>query len=149
MNRANLRTYIEDHLAGSVAALQMLDDLVSDEPEGVWAVELARLKDEIAADKDVLRNALHRLDGSESTIKEAGAWVAQKMMRGKLNKGQPLAVLEALEMLSLGMEGRLRLWRALRVVDLGLDLPTLEKRAADQLRQVEAMRMEAAQAAFG
>jgi hypothetical protein len=64
-------------------------------------------------------------------------------------------LLEALETLGLGIQGKLALWRALMVaVDRvppirRLDVPRLEQRALEQHGWVEAQRLQAARSAFG
>ena len=83
----------------------------------------------------------------ESTLKKAGAWVAEKVSRTKLrvgDTGEPnLALLQSLESLSLGIVGKRSLWRSLMAVKQsaprldGFDFVRLEQRATDQFKQVE------------
>jgi hypothetical protein len=77
------------------------------------------------------------------------AWSAEKVGRLKLN-GQltgysPLSRLEELEILSLGVEGKLAMWRALdRAGVPEADLEILIKRAQSQRRRLERQRLDAA-----
>jgi hypothetical protein len=74
---------------------------------------------------------------------------------GLLHRGQPVAKLEELEMLALGIEGKLALWLALRhgtgnglnlTQELLPELDRLVERARSQREIVEAMRLKAAEA---
>jgi hypothetical protein len=64
-------------------------------------------------------------------------------------------LLEALETLALGIQGKLALWRALatateQVPELRkMDLAQLERRAREQHERVEAQRLQVARTAFG
>ena len=150
MNEEHLRTYLSDHLAGSVGAVELLKALIHDGAERPRAAEFRSLLTEIDEDRSVLKDLLHRLSADESPIKNAGAWLTEKALRPKTSSDSPLGLLEALEVLSLGIEGKLRLWQVLAVADWqsGLDLTALEQRARDQITRVEAMRLDAARAAF-
>jgi hypothetical protein len=61
-------------------------------------------------------------------------------------------MLEALETLALGIQGKAGLWRALAAVHVPqarpLDLAALEQRALKQFERVEAMRLQSARAAL-
>src|SRR3954462_5104628 len=54
----NLGTYLNDHLAGSVAAVGLIDDLVAGENDASLKTLLTRLKREIGEEQDVLRKIL-------------------------------------------------------------------------------------------
>ncbi|MES2599003.1 MAG: hypothetical protein V4662_26980 [Verrucomicrobiota bacterium] len=143
MNPKNLLTYLTDHLAGSVAALELLDFLISSASSD--SEQLTGLKESIDQDQTLLKELIERVGGGESEFKNAGAWAAEKVLLGKWKAGDAsLGRLEALEVLVLGIEGKLRLWRSLHVVDLGLNLPELEIGARQQIDLVEAMRLQAA-----
>jgi hypothetical protein len=157
MSSTALTTYLNDHLAGSVAAIELLDHLLERDP-GSGRDELARIRGEIEEDQQVLRRTLHGLGGQESPIRKAAAWITEKLGRLKVrldDKGSgDLRVLEALEALSLGIQGKLLLWRALeaaagRVPTLvGLDLQQLQQRAERQLQRIEELRLRAARVAL-
>lgn len=143
MNQKNLITYLTDHLAGSVAAVELLDSLVS--PASSDGEQLKTLREAIGKDQSLLKELIERVGRDESGLKNAGAWTVEKLLLGKLKAGDAaLGRLEALEVLVLGIEGKLRLWRSLHVVDLGLNLPELEIGARQQLELVEALRIQAA-----
>lgn len=149
MNTGNITNYLKDHLAGSVAALELMDHLISIQEGKTDAGQIRALKAEVEEDQKILQNLLGRLGVDESAVKKAGAWVAEKALLVKIKAGDgDLGLLEALEVLVLGIEGKLRLWRALECVDVGLNLPQLQVAAANQIQQVEILRLEAARQAF-
>jgi hypothetical protein len=156
MNTDHLGTYLNDHLAGSEAGLQLIARLADDYPDTDFADGLRSLHSEIEEDQQQLKQLLERVSGGGSTIKQAAGWVAEKLTRIKLGltTAEPLALFEALEALSLGILGKRALWRGLAVIaadalDVGdINLAELERRALDQWERVEAWRLNAAERAF-
>ncbi len=149
MNANNLTNYLRDHLAGSVAGLELLDHLITRFKDTDAVVPLTGLKTEVEADQALLKGLLKRLAADEGTLKKAGAWMVERVAVSRMQAAtDELGTLEALEMMVLGIEGKLRLWRALEVVDLGLNLPELEIKAQAQIVKVEALRMLAARRAL-
>ena len=159
MSAEILTTYLNDHLAGSVAALQLVDRLVAwsrgTEGEKIFTV----LRAEIEKDQEVVEQLLATMGAKPSKVRKAAAWLTEKIGEAKLEvddggTGQ-LRLLEALEALGLGIQGKLGLWRALgtaspQTLKLDhLDLATLERRARDQFERVEAQRLRVARSAFG
>lgn len=117
------------------------------------------LRQEIEEDQQIVKLLLRSIGGKESTIRKAAAWLTEKVGEVKLEiddsgNGQ-LRLLEALETLGLGIQGKMGLWRALSAAssqepEIGkLDLARLERRARDQFERVEAQRLLVARAAFG
>lgn len=159
MSRENLATYLNDHLAGSVAALELLDHLITTTAGTAHEPFFRNLRIEIAADQDVLRKLLEMLSAPESTVRKIGAWVMEKAAQAKLSiDGPPEAAmgrLEALEGLLMGITGKRALWLALAasvgsVKDIGsVDFAALTRRAEQQLLAVETERIKAACEAFG
>jgi hypothetical protein len=151
-----ITTYLNDHLAGAVAALALLDHLLSLQ-HGTGA-ELAELRVQIEEDQQVVQQLLQDLGGRESPVRKAAAWLTEKMGQVKLRLDDSgsgdLRMLEAFETLGLGIQGKLSLWRALAVVTdklpqlASLNIAQLEARAAEQYRRVERMRLEVARRAL-
>ena len=115
-----LTTYLNDHLAGSVAALELLEHLIERHADMPWAGSLTELRGEIEQDQTSLRDLLQRLGEAESATKKTLGWLSEKLgvARRTLSPGyEPeLAMLEDLEALALGIQGKLGLWRALAIV---------------------------------
>jgi rubrerythrin len=158
MSSKTLKTYLNDHLAGSVAALELLDHLANLHPDPEGKRFFTRLRAEVEEDQRVLQQLLEKVGGKESTVRKAAAWLTEKIGQAKLGlddlgDGQ-LRPLEAIEALGLGIQGKLALWRALaavadRVPQLqGVDLVRLEQRAVQQHERVEARRLQTARVAL-
>lgn len=152
MSGETLRTYLNDHLAGSVAAVELLDHLMElDEARKAFYF---RLKGDIQEDQAVLKEVLHRVGGTESTLRKAAAWLTEKLSQMKIAIDDPgdnqLGVLQSLEMLGLGIQGKLLLWGALgsaapRIPALAsYDYRRLQGRAQAQFEEVEAERLRLA-----
>jgi hypothetical protein len=150
-------TYLNDHLAGSVAALELLDHLIKvyqDKPLGNFFHEL---RADVKADQAVLQMLVQRF-GKESAIRKAGAWIVEKFSRVKIKAAGEdvgeMGLLQALEALVLGITGKQLLWRALNAslgsspLLRGADLAQLEERAIEQVERVEGKRLEAAREAL-
>jgi hypothetical protein len=72
----SLAVYLNDHLAGSVAALELLDALAG-RVHGTPAEQMLRtVRVEVTADQDVLRAVLDKVGGDESRLKQAAAWLS-------------------------------------------------------------------------
>ncbi|MDQ2654540.1 MAG: hypothetical protein M3Z20_16030 [Chloroflexota bacterium] len=147
-----LAIYLNDHLAGSVIALEMLEDL-ADEPE------LAEMRREIQADREVLERLLSRTGAEISQPRQAAAWLTEKLGDVKLYLDDPdqgaLRRLEMLETIAMGIFGKESLWAGLQeamAVNPLLqneDYPALRLRARQQRERIERLRLAAAKAAFG
>jgi len=149
----SLATYLHDHLAGSNFAVELLEflrDQHAGEPLGASA---AALLAEIGQDRETLQGIIDRVGGNAPVLKEAAAWVGEKLSELKLSRGA-FGTFEALEALALGILGKLALWTALEVVAIadtrlrGLDFKRLASSAERQHSKAEALRLEWARAAF-
>jgi len=149
---SKLSIYLGDHHAASVAAVQLARRAAQSNRGTRYGEVLATLAAEIEEDRQSLKLIMQRLGIRPDPAKAAAAWGAEKLGRLKLN-GQltgysPLFRLEELEILSLGVAGKLGMWRALeRAVDHGIpeaELATLIKRAQSQRRRLERQRLDAA-----
>jgi hypothetical protein len=158
MSDKALASYLNDHLAGAVSALELLEYLEA-EPEDADVRRLAaELRAEVATDRQELERLMERFEISKSPTRRAASWVAEKAGELKLRltgaAGGALALLEALDALSLGIEGKKMLWRVLAAAAQdapalqGVDYDGLERRAEDQRRRVEVVREEAARQAL-
>ena len=153
--RERLHTYLNDHLAGSVAAIELLDDLIEHHSEDRFGKIFRDLRDEIEADQETLRNLIRKFGAKESAVRKAGAWLAEKFSRVKIGDADDSAeLLQALEGLALGISGKQLLWRSLAAIEAnfpalqGSDFSELEKRAHDQFERVERLRMQMVREAF-
>jgi len=154
-----LETYLNDHMAGSEAALELLEHLEQGQAGTPIARFAAELRVDIEADRHTLEGLMERLQVSVSRPRKAAAWLAEKFAELKLRLDDrpegALNQLEVLEALSLGIEGKRLLWRALGAaaeVSLrlgGTNYEALERRAEEQRDRVEELRLAAAKVALG
>lgn len=154
----NLGTYLKDHYAGGVGALELVEHLIKEHSNDPLHAFLCKLREEIQADHEQLCDLLTRLGHEESSLRNAGAWIAEKFGRVKIgfttSGGSKLRLLESLEALLLGITGKKFLWRALASLQPTLhilesiDFGRLEAKAADQAHRVDAQRLRTAWEAF-
>jgi hypothetical protein len=155
-----LATYLNDHLGGANAGVELARRLQNEVQGGPDAAILGRMAEEIEEDLETLRSITDMIGGTSSLMKQAAGWVAEKAHRMGLAAdtavvGSPdlTRLLEA-ESLSLGVEGKRCLWSALiEVVPdypqlAGMNFPELVARAEDQRRRIETVRISAARRAF-
>jgi hypothetical protein len=119
---------------------------------------LAALAGEIENDRKSLQSIMGALQIGSDRAKLVVAWAAEKVGRLKLNgrllSYSPLSRLMELDVLMLGVTGKLELWRALdqlAVEDSRLDradLGRLMERALGQLQEIETLREHAVADAF-
>jgi hypothetical protein len=151
-------TYLNDHLAGSVVAIEMLEALEERATSQEQHNAISRLRADIVADQEQLRSLMRRLDVSESATRKAAAWLGEKVSRVKLilddHADGALRQLEAWETIALGIDGKRALWAALDAVSLsdgdlaGMDYRHLMERAVEQRARAESLRIEAAHRAL-
>ena len=149
-----LAVYLNDHLAGSTAIVELVRRAAR-EHEGTELGEfLTRLGAEISQDRQALRRVMDAAGARPDCLKILAAWAAEKVGRLKLN-GQltgrsPLSSLVELEAVEVGVYGKLLLWQVLRdrrPPGAGaVDLDELIRRAQRQLDEVERHRRDAADA---
>jgi hypothetical protein len=147
-----LRTYLQDHHAGSTAGLELARRAAGSNRDSDYGRELSAIADEIAADREALERVMDGVGVKPNRLKDAGGWTAEKLGRLKPNNSltsySPLSRVVELEGLVLGVTGKLALWESLRAalgdrVD-GADFDQLAQRAAEQRSRLEALRRRAA-----
>jgi hypothetical protein len=152
-----LHIYLQDHLAGATFGLELVRRCQRNNEGSEYAEPLAQLSAEIAADRQTLEEVMHDVGGKPSRSKVALGWTLEKVRRLKPNGAffdyTPLARVVELESLAIGIAGKRAMWRALDEVvpreDRGRhDFSALADRATDQLSRVDALRLDAARAAF-
>lgn len=147
-----LATYLNDHMAGASLAIDLLKAMKerhSDESLSQFATSILV---EVEEDEETLRSFAKNIDSGSNVVKEAAAWLTEKASRLKLGASSSgdFGTFEALEFLSLGIQGKLSLWTALQLVaesDARLTVLDLEKlivRAKAQHARVEERRLSLA-----
>lgn len=151
-----LRIYLNDHLAGATAGYELAKRAFSNNQSGELGALLRRLIGEFAQDKSALEGIMQAVEAPKDPVKTRAAWAAEKVGRLKLN-GQlrgysELSRVLELEGLSLGIEGKLALWKSLEELNdprIGsFDLAELRSRAQSQLDDLEPHRLAAVRTAL-
>jgi hypothetical protein len=153
-----LGIYLNDHRAAAVGTLELARRSAGANRSNRYGVFLAELAGELEADLHALEELMERLQLGRDRLKQLAGWTAEKFGRFKLNGRwldySPLSLVVELEVLSLGVDGKLSLWRGLQKLadqDPRLDadeLAGLAARARSQRQRLERRRLQAARAAF-
>jgi hypothetical protein len=155
-SRALLRTYLQDHHAGSTAGLELARRAAGSNAEGEDAAQLAAIADEIDEDRQALERIMQELEIKPHPVKDGAAWTAEKLGRLKPNNRllsySPLSRVIELEGLVIAVTAKRGLWVAL-IDALGerigeVDLAILEQRALDQRERLQQLHRAAAREAF-
>jgi hypothetical protein len=155
---ALLGVYLNDHLAGATAGLELARRTARAHRSSPGGEALRRLAAEIAEDRGALLDIMRTLHVPVRRYKVAGGWAAEKISRLKANRRlvrrSPLSALIELETLRIGVDGKSAGWRALRVLatrpgrlDAGR-LDRLVERADQQAATIEELRLRAAIESF-
>ena len=146
-----LATYLNDHLLGSTAGLELARRAARENQGSELGAFLTGLAREIEDDRDTLLALMSELGVTADRLKVAAGWIGEKLGRLKPNaqlRGySPLSPLVEHEGLLTGIQGKLAVWRALAEVaqELGLDrarFEALSARAERQQADVERHRLD-------
>ncbi|MFD2418296.1 hypothetical protein [Amycolatopsis pigmentata] len=153
MGRTLLGIYLNDHLAGAMAGVELARRLARAEGEWAGNGKLERLADEVTADRDALMEIMAALDEPVRWLGIWAAWGVEKLGRLKLNgrvvSRSPLSRVVELEAMRVAVEGKLAAWRCLRVRaadDRRLDTGRLDELIAggrSQVARLERLRLRA------
>ncbi|HEV3504732.1 MAG TPA: hypothetical protein VG637_05560 [Actinomycetes bacterium] len=153
-----LGVYLNDHLAGSTAGLELAEKLRDNNQGTELGRVMAALHHDIDQDRAALEEVMARLDVDRHPVKEAAGWMLERLSRLRLNPlltgSADLTRLLETEALSLGIEGKLRMWLALKEAAVrdqrlaGTDYDRLIERASSQRRTLEPHRLAAALQSF-
>jgi hypothetical protein len=149
---SHLGRYLNNHLAGAVAALELVEHLRSAHAGTPLDPFFGKLYEDIQADRQELENLVQRLGEPRGMASKAAAWLTEKSAQLKLwmddRRNGQLYLFEALEALALGIEGKRSLWQALALASAtvpslkGPDYERLQQRAAEQHQRVEGVRLQ-------
>jgi hypothetical protein len=154
----DLDAYLHDHRAGAEAAITLIDRLAELDPaRRAW---LMRLRGEVETDRAALVEIMRRLQIAERAAAPLSGWTIERLAVFKTaiespDRLLPLARLEALEALTLGILGKHKLWVTLTAVARDypqlheIDFDRLRARAIEQHALLEQERLAAALLALG
>ena len=147
-----LSTYLKDHLAGSAGGVSLARQIADGADDESERREMESIAEDIEADRRSLLALTERIGVSPSLVKQAGAWIGEKLGRIKLNASNPDRRLLQYEAMIMGVTGKLELWRSLEQARNGdstlssEELRALAKRAEDQRLRLEKLHDTAAAA---
>jgi hypothetical protein len=144
-----LSIYLKDHLAGSTFGVELARRARDSNRGNDFGAFLADLAQQIAEDRESLRQIMDALDVAPDKAKNAMGWAAERFGRlkpnGRIRGYSPLSRLLELEGLQGGVRAKLSLWLVLQRLapeEPRLDdslLATLVDRAE---RQLEGLRQQ-------
>lgn len=146
-----LDTYLNDHIAGATAGTNLAKVAAEEHQTDEHGPFFSEIYAEIQADFETLQQLAKALGVDESASKSALAEIGSKVMRPKFTAGEDdeLNAFITLETLSIGIEGKVCMWKALKTVAAdypfeGFDVDELLGRAESQRERIEAQRQKLA-----
>ncbi len=150
-----LGIYLQDHLAGSTAGVELFRRAAGAHKGSALGDALEALTLEVTSDQQALEAVMGVLGVGPDRVKTAVAWAGEKVGRLKLNGAllhrSPLSDVVELEAMRLAVEGKAAGWRLLQALAdsdprlAQVDLDDLLQRADDQIARVESLRLTVAQ----
>jgi hypothetical protein len=150
-----LGVYLNDHLAGATAGTELARRTAALQGGTSAGAVLTRLARDVSQDRAELIEMMTALGVAVRQYKAGLAWLSEKAARLKLNgrmaTRSPLSLLEEVELIRLGVEGKAAGWRTLRKLaerDQRLDsgqLDNLIERARSQSQALEELRVSTAE----
>ncbi len=151
--------YLNDHLAGAMLGSALAEQLRKKNEGTPLGDVMSSVAPQIEEDRKTLMNLMDRLGTSKNPVKQATTWLGEKAARPKfsgLTSGGPkVGTFMALENLSLGVEGKVSLWKALKEVPdqhgplESMNLDDLIERAEAQRNALERERIAAGRRVLG
>ncbi len=152
-DQENLDTYLNNHAAGATGAIEMAEHCETTNAGEPLAQFLAALVADIKTDHQTLLDLMDALGTTKNPVKKMAARVGEKLSHLNLEGGD-LGNLLTLEALSLGVEGKVCMWKSLETVQdsdeafASVNFPALIKRAEDQRAGLEEWRLAVATVAL-
>ena len=153
-----LGVYLNEHLGSSISGVEVAEKLRSRHEGTPFGTTLAGLVLEVKEDRATLENLMDRLGIERNPAKQAAGRGLEKLGRLRTSKqltgSAEVSRLMDIEALSLGIDGKFAMWRALKEIadrDAQLtatDFDGLADRAARQRDALEPYRLQAATFAF-
>jgi hypothetical protein len=113
--------YLNDHFGGATFGSELARQIEAQSAGTELETQATALAMQIEEDLERLSVLMERMEVTKNPVKKATTWLAEKLSRAKLtgiSSGErELGLFIALETLSLGVEGKASLWRALKAVE--------------------------------
>jgi hypothetical protein len=157
MAQQPIHVYLNDHLAGATAGVDLAKQ-AAERHDGELGEFFAQLADEISADHNTLTSLMDQMDahasGAKEVLAKVGSEISEAKFSGESMDDPEFGTFLTLETLSIGVEGKLCMWKALKVVEdeyaelKSADIDTLVERAQSQRDKLESKRLEVAGSAL-
>ena len=112
--------YLNDHLAGATLGSDLAEQIRQRHEGSPLGALMSSIAPEIQDDRQQLVDLMERMNISQNPIKQATGWLAERASRVKfsgIGSGEPdQSAFMALETLTLGVEGKASMWKALREI---------------------------------
>jgi hypothetical protein len=154
-----LDTYLNDHLGGAMLGSNLAEQIRHRSEGTTLGNVMATIAPEIEEDRETLIDLMEQLGTAKNPVKQVTAWMAEKASRVKFgggSSGEPaFGLFMALETLTLGVDGKLAMWKALkRIADehrplAAANLDDLIARAESQYEALENERLTTSGRALG
>jgi hypothetical protein len=154
-----LGIYCNDHLAASTGGIELVSRMLGRHRGGVYEARLQQLLDELREERAALRASITALGLPIRQYKQVGAWIGEKISRGKLNghllSRSPLSDLVEFEFIAtavLAKRAGFETLREIAAVDSRLDGALLDRLIAQADKQHDWLadaRREVAAEVFG
>jgi hypothetical protein len=147
-----LETYLNDHIAGATAGTNLAKIAAEEHQTDEHGPFFSEIYAAVEKDFGILKDLAAALGVEESAGKGALAEIGSKMMAPKFTAGEDdaLNAFITLETLSIGVEGKVCMWKALKTVESeyagfeNFDIDDLLARAEEQRGKIEAQRQKIA-----
>jgi hypothetical protein len=146
-----IHVYLNDHLAGATAGRE-LSAQAAERHEGELGEFFATIAGEISGDYNTLTTLVEQMGAGSSGAKEAlakaGSWISEEKFSGDTVGSPEFGTFLTLETLAIGVEGKLCMWKALKLVEdehpelKALNIDTLIDSAQSQRDRLESKRLE-------
>lgn len=151
VNQDSLKSYLNDHQAGSMAGLELAKNLAEARPGDEFFASVAK---EVEQDQETLERLMDKFGSTGSAVKQAGAVMMEKVGSALGTAADEIGFLRKLETLTMGIKGKLCLWEALKEISeaderlAGYNFDRLAAGAKTQLEGLETQRLKAARKAL-
>jgi bacterioferritin (cytochrome b1) len=153
-----LGNYLQDHYAGSAAGIELFRRAAAQQTDPVTRTALTAMVEDVENEREVLQRFLESINARPDPLKNASAWLAEKLGRlkpnGELLHRSALSDVVELEALRLAVEGKAAGWRVLRRLSeiedrfSSAELDRLLASAEQQIDRLEELRLAAAERVF-
>ncbi len=141
--------YLNDHLAGAMLGSSLAEQIRQRHQGAPLSELMTWIAREIEEDREQLVDLMERMNVSRNPVKQATGWLTEKATRlkfsGLVSAEPDQSAFMAIETLTLGVEGKASMWKALRAVQSqypALGSTNLEELLARAEKQHDALERE-------